>query len=187
MRFSDRLGVHHVVVTETEIVEKETEDGVETRSKWLYGYHFTRQPEQSEDASSWKLLWRTQDFVRECELDLVLSYVPQSLAISDVDGDGIQESRFAYRLGCFGDLSPLTLKLLFHEGKQKLAVRGTTRVEVGLDEKGRSVRQGGERTFDPAFAKAPKGLKAFAEREWERLLVALEHLEREDQAEARQP
>lgn len=180
LRFSDNTGVHLLVVTETEVSSKPTAEGDHVTSKKLFGYHLTQKKsalrqgatksgrEPAKHDGGWQVLWQTKDFVVDCPVDLTLAVEPGSLGVSDVDKDGVMETRFAYRLGCRGDVSPLGLKLLFHEGTQKLAVRGTTREHVG-DDDGKPVYEGGQHTLDPAFAKGPKGLKALALREWRRL------------------
>lgn len=180
LRFSDERGAHLLVVTETEVTSKATPDGDHVTSKKLFGYHLTQKPpakkgstrrgtrEAAKQDHRWQVLWQTKDFVLDCPVDLTLAVEPGSLGVSDVDKDGVMETRFAYRLGCRGDVSPLGLKLLFHEGTQKLAVRGTTREHVG-DDDGKPVYEGGEHTLDPGFAKGPKGLEALAIREWRRL------------------
>jgi hypothetical protein len=63
------------------------------------------------------------------------------------------------------------LKVLLHEGDHKCAVRGTTRVQVGVDDHGKKEFEGGERTPDPALKKAPRAflshaLKIFDSARW---------------------
>lgn len=139
-RFTDKTGEHVVIITETTVT-----DG----TKALYGYQFVKK------GAAWSQLWKTQDYVKSCELDLVLSYVEGSLAISDLDDDGEKESLFAYTQTCTGDVSPLDLKVLMHEGATKYAVRGKTRVKVGENEyAGGESKPDGFDKAPPAFLKA---------------------------------
>ena len=66
----------------------------------IYGYHFVKN----------KQLWRTQDGVFDCELDMTARYLKGTLAITDLDNDGVKESWFAYEVACRGDVSPTTIK-----------------------------------------------------------------------------
>jgi hypothetical protein len=152
-RWSDKLGVNVVVLTESARVG-EASGG----SKQLYGHHFVQK------GAEWRQLWRIADAVTDCEFDLHLEVVRASLSITDLDGDGTAESTFAYELTCTSDVSPSTLKVLMHEGEQKFALRGTTRVQVGADDKGKPEYEGGDRKPDPAFAQAPKEFLAHAQK-----------------------
>lgn len=48
------------------------------------------------------------------------------LEVTDVDGDQVGELTFAYSLGCRGDISPLTFKLLVLEDGARYILRGET-------------------------------------------------------------
>jgi hypothetical protein len=69
-------------------------------------------------------LWRLQDAVRECPVDLTLGPLPGATSITDLDNDGQTETTVLYRLACRGDVSPAQLKLIMREGKMKYALRG---------------------------------------------------------------
>jgi hypothetical protein len=99
------------------------------------------------------LLRSVKDAVLDCEFDLVAEFVDAALGVSDLDGDGIGELTFAYRTTCTSDVSPLSLKLLVLEQRDKFIVRGSTRVDVGG---GQLV--GGEKKADPALKRQPKVL-----------------------------
>lgn len=120
----------------------------------LYGYHFIM------DGNSGDELWKIQDFVKDCEFDLRLNYVPESLSITDLDGDGIGESTFLYNMSCKSDVSPDDLKLMMHENDNKYALRGYTYIA--------SVDAGGDYKVDPAFNNAPAEFKDYAIQMWQR-------------------
>lgn len=162
-RFKDAKGEHVVVVTETDVVEtppKKDDDG--GSSKRLFAYHF-----EATKSGTYALLWQVKDFVLDCPFDLTLSYVPSSLQISDLDRDGIAETRFGYRLSCRSDVSPDTVKLIMHEGKEKYAIRGDSRVAIG-EEKGQLVYEGGKSERDASLARAPKAFAEAAQADWDR-------------------
>lgn len=109
------------------------------------------------------LLRTIKDAVNRCELDLVAEYLPAALGLTDLDADGYGELTFAYKTTCTGDVSPLTLKLLMLERRDKYIVRGTTVVDVGNGEK-----VGGEKQAEPGLKGVPSFLK-HAESVWTKL------------------
>lgn len=144
-RWTDKLGVNVVVLAETPLVQKADQD-----TQWLHGYHFVRQ-----GSGPWKQLWKTTDGVNACEFDLLLEVRPRALSITDLDGDGIGESAYAYVASCGSDVAPDPLKVILHEADKKFALRGRTRVQVGADDKGKPEFEGGDRKPDPALTAAP--------------------------------
>jgi hypothetical protein len=155
-RWTDRLGENTLVLTQTgKRRARACEYGEEVCSDAeVYAYHYVRK------GSTTSLLWRTTDFMRGCSFDLYAGYLPESVAITDLDGDGVAESSFMYLLACRSDVSPATLKLIMHEGAQKYAARGTSRP--------RGAPQGGAMRLDDAFSRAPRSFTAFAGEQWRR-------------------
>ncbi|MBD0319806.1 MAG: hypothetical protein ICV87_05705 [Gemmatimonadetes bacterium] len=155
-RWTDRLGENTLVLTQTgkrrggacQYGEEVCSDAE------VYAYHYVTR------GATTSLLWRTTDFMRGCSFDLYAGYVPESVAITDLDGDGVAESSFMYLLACRSDVSPATLKLIMHEGAQKYAARGTSRP--------RGAPEGGAMRLDDAFARAPRSFAAFAGEQWRR-------------------
>ena len=152
--WEDGNGENVIVITETEVTEKPGGIGTQL-SKELYGYHYIMNGDEAEE------LWKIQDFVKECEFDLTLEYLPESLTITDLNDNGIAESTFLYRLTCKSDVSPDDMKLMMHEGKNKYALRGYNEV-TGI---------GGDYTVDKAFNDAPDSFLDYAKKEWEKFKV----------------
>jgi hypothetical protein len=100
-----------------------------------------------------------KELVAPCELDLTANFIDGATGVTDVDGDGLGELTFMYTVGCGGDVSPSTLKLLMLEDKNKYALRGLGRVDPG-----NGVREGG--TFKADFGKAPASLLEHAKKVW---------------------
>lgn len=71
-------------------------------------------------------LWRLQDAVQNCPVDMSLGLLPGAISVTDLDADGQTETTLAYSYNCHGDVSSSTLKLVMHEGKAKYALRGYT-------------------------------------------------------------
>ena len=141
-RWTDKLGLNVVVLTSTAVATTQRGD-----SQQMFGYHFVRA------GQTWKQLWKVQDHVLDCEFDLTLEVKPASLSITDLDKDGTAETAFAYELSCGSDVSPNDLKVILHEGEQKYALRGRTRVQTGETDDGTPSYDGGDRKPDAARAK----------------------------------
>ncbi|HET6229686.1 MAG TPA: hypothetical protein VFE05_06350 [Longimicrobiaceae bacterium] len=97
-----------------------------------------------------------------CDFDLTAGFEPGSLAVTDLDRDGVAETSFLYVLACRSDVSPAVLKLIMHEGAAKYAIRGTTRPK--------GAGAGGEMRPDAAFRTAPAAFLAFARHQWARFV-----------------
>jgi hypothetical protein len=108
-------------------------------------------------------LWKTNDFVKECPVDVTLEYMPKSISITDLNKNGIAESIFIYRMSCKGDVSADDMKLLMHEGDTKYAIRGTMNLFINGEES-----EKGSMTVDASFDKAPKEFLEFAKAEWKK-------------------
>lgn len=74
-------------------------------------------------------LWRLQDSVSDCPVDLILGPASNSTTITDLDHNGQSETTVLYAMGCRGDVSPDDMKLVMHEGATKYALRGFTVVQ----------------------------------------------------------
>jgi len=150
-RWEDKNGQNVLIVCETD--EKTSGDN---RSKELFAYQYIL---NGDDA---KQLWKVNDFIKDCPVDVMLSLIPKSITITDINKDGIAENTFLYRMSCKGDVSPDDMKLIMHEGENKYAIRGSM-IQVMDGQK-----YGGEMKPDPAFDKGPAGFFAYAREEWKK-------------------
>ncbi len=154
-KWKDDNGINTVIITETkETWTPETRESSGSRSKELFGYQYIT------TGGSTKQVWKINDFVKDCPVDLDLSYMHNSLSITDINNNGIGESTFLYLLACRGDVSPETMKLIMHEGSSKYAIRGTTRISL------QGETYGGETNIDKSFDGAPQGFLDYAKGEW---------------------
>lgn len=151
--FTDSTGDNVLLLTEVARHPGKNED---EQSAELYGYQFVNA------GGAWKQVWKIQDFVKDCPVDITCSHLTDSVRISDIDQDGLAETLFAYRLACRGDVSPPDQKVLMHEGETKYALRGT----AGQSAPGVKVK--GKYEPDPAFDKAPAGFLDAAISTWMR-------------------
>ena len=86
---------------------------------------------------------------KDCPVDIAASFYPQSLSLSDLDGDGVAEVSFAYFLQCRGDVSTDRVKVMLYEAKKKYAIRGESQITLAD-----GTKMGGKYTVDPKLKKA---------------------------------
>ncbi len=120
----------------------------------LFVYHYASEFNQT------RLLRKVYDFEKDCEFDQTLEFVEQSIAITDLDKNGLGEITFAYKKACISDVSPLELKLLMLENGNKYIIRGNTLIKMGEE------TFGGNKTVDPTFEQAPPNFLSHANKVW---------------------
>jgi hypothetical protein len=154
-RWTDRLGENTLILTQTGRRPSRScpVSDAPCGDAEVYAYHYVAR------GGPPALLWRTVDFVRDCEFDLYAGYLRASVAVTDLDRDGTAETSFMYLLACRSDVSPAGLKLILHEGAQKYAARGTSRP--------RGAMEGGEVRLDDALGRVP-AFASFARAQWQR-------------------
>ena len=155
IQWTDAAGTNVVVLSQTR--ERKAHDG--TRQAQLHARHFT-----ISAAGEWQKRWQLMDEVTACPLDLLCAFLRHSIAVSDVDGDGLAEVSFVYRVDCFGGIDPIVQKLVIvHRGIKHL-VRGRT---VLFDENGRPLDPE-HFALDASLQRAPAPLRRFAIQKWRR-------------------
>ncbi|MBL0737748.1 hypothetical protein JI750_12655 [Flavobacterium sp. GN10] len=167
VRWKDKLGDNIVITTETgnyrnEKFQHEFDEGGDAE---LFGYHFlvkNGQPVQT---------WKVYDYIQDCPVDIVASFVKDSFEITDLDNNGIAEIWLMYKTICHGDVSPCEMKIIMYEGKQKFAMRGESKVQVGIGDNGEKLFEGGTYKLDSAFEKGPKKFKDFALNLWNKNII----------------
>jgi len=159
VRYTDGAGQHIVITTETGITDSRDTANTDSRDAALYAWHY------DIAGDTYKLTWRTYDFVKECPVDLAANYLPDTFAITDLNNDGKAEVWLMYQTVCHGDVSPAEMKIIMHEGEKKYAVRGTNRVKVSD-----KAYYGGKFTFDEAFNNGPELFREYARQLWKKNL-----------------
>jgi hypothetical protein len=152
LRWRDRNGLNIAAFSTAEPGSR-TARPDRPRPVFLHVLHFVKRD------GKWRLLRRVKDFVHTCGLDLTAEFIKPSLSVTDLDDDGKGELTFAYRLGCRGDVSPITLKLLLLEDGAKYILRGSTLVQG----------EGGKYRIDRSFRRAPVFLR-HAKRVWKKIV-----------------
>ena len=154
--WDDALGSNYLLLTVVDAYRVDRrkrnrcDDAGYCYSAELFGYHFVR------NRLGLKRLWRIRDLIQDCSYDVTLEFLPASLEVTDLDRDGITESSFVYRLACRSDVSGAGMKLMMHEGKKKLALRGSTLTPY----------EPGEMKIDPAFNSSPAIFRTHAVDRW---------------------
>jgi hypothetical protein len=155
VRWRDRLGDHTVLLAESgELRSSEPCEMGDCRNASVYAYEYL------ETGGKTRRVWKLEDHQRACPFDLRADFVPGSTVVTDIDGDGEAEVTFQYTLQCTSDVSPSTRKLILREGKDKYAIRGTTRSKFYAP-------YGDEYEPDPAFKGAPAAFLPHAKAQWE--------------------
>ncbi len=154
VKWTDQLGEHILITTETGIFNSGNED---ERNAELYAmqYHINK----NTSTQSWKVT----DYVKNCSVDLEASFVKNSLEITDLNQDGIAEVWLVYTTVCHGDVSPSDLKIIMVEDTKKYGMRGQTRIKLSANE-----YLGGEYKFDNAFKDGPASFRNFAMSKWKK-------------------
>lgn len=155
-RWSDKNGENIIILTTTKEhgSKKKGYDYEESRSKELYGYQYVNK------SDGWSQLWKINDFINDCPLDLTLDFFGGSLTVTDLNNNGVAETTFLYKMSCRGDVSPCDMKLMMHEGDDKYAIRGTMKLFVD------GKWWGGDYKVDKSFNDAPSGFLDYAKEQW---------------------
>ncbi len=155
--FTDKAGKHIVITTETGIMPGNIADNEDNKTAELYAYHYVYK------GDSLKQTWKITDFIKDCMLDMQVSFLKNTFVVTDLNKDGEAEIWVMYSLGCRGDVGPYDLKLIMYQGNKKHAMRGTVRVKTGENH-----YEGGEFKFDKAFNEASKEIRDYAQKLWEK-------------------
>lgn len=155
-RWLDLDGEHITLITETGESPSENVEYEGYRDAKIFAYDFLVNGTKVERS------WRVYDFVRDCPVDIRAHFVNNTFQITDLDGDGKGEVWLMYKVACYGDVSPLTMKIIMYEGSEKFAMRGSSKVKFSNTES-----EGGEYKLDKAFLNGPKEFQRFAEALWE--------------------
>ncbi|CAL2078607.1 M949_RS01915 family surface polysaccharide biosynthesis protein [Tenacibaculum sp. 190524A05c] len=166
---------------------KETEFEVEFSGDEQYAEFYGEQYLKKDN--EFKLLWDIYDFERHCPFDLWIGNLPNSTQITDLDDDGITETTITYKLTCRSDVSPSSMKVVIHENKTKMALRGTMILDMdksrmsndfeydlskvdttGLSEYERIIELYGRYSNENDFKNKPSEFLSFAKETWKKFV-----------------
>ncbi len=155
VQWTDSTGQHIVITTETGVTPSKSVPRY--RDAALYAFHYV------ETGDSLKLIWKMQDYIKECDVDVEVTYIKNSFAVTDLDKNGKAEIWLLYKLGCRGGVDPEDMKMMMYEGEKKYAIRGSTKIKFSETD-----FEGGEYKLDEAFKKAPEAFQKYAKQLWEK-------------------
>jgi hypothetical protein len=175
--WKDNLGENILILSVLGPYSKDEYSNIE-----LFANHYNKKD------TGYKQLWRLNDIVKECELDMVGEFIKGSTTITDLDKDGVAETIVQYRRACRGDISPCYMKLIMHEDTLKYALRGSMWADMHGDNKKPSPitekdanlaklpgykgtddeweKELGRYENEKEFAKAPPEFITFARKQW---------------------
>jgi hypothetical protein len=166
VRWKDKSGDNIVITTETGYhINKKFEHDSDGSDAELFAYHYIISGNEA------KQTWKVYDFISDCPVDIVASFVKNTFQVTDLNQNGIAETWLMYKTVCHGDVSPCNMKIIMYEGNQKYAIRGESKVAVGIDDHGKKQFIGGEYKLDDKFKKASKVFQEFAQKLWANNLI----------------
>ncbi len=126
--WKDNLGKNYLIFSKKEMKARksENEDAIDYS---FFAYHYVDIGEKYP-----KRIWKTQDYEKDCMFDSMLDLIDKSVTITDLDNDKIAETTYIYTLGCVSDVSPYPMKLIMHEGEDKMAIRGEVKLSMSGDD-----------------------------------------------------
>lgn len=77
--------------------------------------------------------WILNDYVNDCDLDIKLDIVTDSVEVNKTFYDGVGTVLFAYKIGCVGGLDPVTVKYFAYKNGVKNSLRGEEHIIIGDD------------------------------------------------------
>lgn len=83
-----------------------------------------------------KVDWLLNDYVKDCDVDIVLDIVSESLEIKKWSPSDEGIVLFAYKIGCIGGVDPVTVKYFAYSHGIKYALRGEEHIIIGEDSYG---------------------------------------------------
>jgi len=161
INYTDIEGEHLVFTTETGVTASKKTDGIDgLREAEINAYNYVI------GSNTPKLIWKVHDFVAPCPVEVLLNYVPNTFAVTDLDNDGKAEVWLMYKAACNGDVAPLVMKVIMYQSTKKYAMRGETKTQTMNN----PVHYGGSGTytFDAAFKTGPDAFRQYAEALWKK-------------------
>ncbi|MEP6928357.1 MAG: hypothetical protein ABI850_00030 [Flavobacterium sp.] len=166
VRWQDNAGDNIVITTETGhyINPKFKHENEDSSDAELFAYHYIISGDEV------KQTWKVYDYISDCPVEIAAYFVKNTFNVTDLNKNGIAEIWLMYKTTCHGDVSPLQMKVIMYEGKEKYAMRGENKVLLETSE-GKEKFIGGEFKFDANFEKAPKIFKEFALNLWNKNIM----------------
>jgi len=125
-KLGDNILITSIVKPYPAVPDTENED---EHTSELHAFHYIKKD------TAYKLLWPLSDAVKNCPFDIALEFINDAITITDLDKDGIAETKVQYKIVCRSDVSPAGMKLVMHEDTVKYALRGYMWLQQGPEDK----------------------------------------------------
>ena len=161
-QWNDKLGNNIFILCVETRPTGEVEGDIEVQRETIYAFHYIIKNLGKRDiVLDLVKLWDIKDWVEFGSMDGSISFVEESIKITDLDNDNIAEVTLGYTIGGGSDCCwPDPIKLIMHEEGRKYAIRGSTAL---IDSSG-AIKTGGEKNMygKDSFKEAPNVFTNFA-------------------------
>lgn len=129
-QWKDKLGDNLLItsVVPAYYEKKKRADVEESQAAALYAVHYIKKGDKYEPA------WNMDDAEKGCEFDITTEFLNGATTITDLDHNGIAETKLQYALACRSDVSPAYMKLVMYEGDKKYTLKGLRWIKTSPDE-----------------------------------------------------
>lgn len=119
-KWNDNLGENLLILTMVPPYDDKEKNqyGEEGQTAELHAFHYAKK------GGEYQQVWMMNDQEKACPFDITCEFIKDAVTITDLDADGLAETKLQYRITCRSDVSPSTMKLIMHEGESKYALRG---------------------------------------------------------------
>jgi hypothetical protein len=160
LKWIDKAGENLIVTSETGYFHNQTSKYDDANDAEIYAYHYIIKDRLATQT------WQLYDYQKDCDYEVYAGYIKNTFQITDLNKNGIGEVWLVYKLNCYEEMSPYTMKIVMYEGDKRYTLIGKNKVKT-ID-KGLI---GGEFAFDKTFYRAPKEFKDFAKQLWQKNII----------------
>ncbi len=180
-KWTDKLGENIFFTTLYETPVRTDKWGDESQSAELFAFLYLK-----SGSGDFVKRWQLTDGVPDCSFDLTCAFLPGSMTVTDLDQDGIAETKVQYQMACRSDVSPAYMKLVLHEDTVKYVLRGNQwlawdpamkfevtaenvnleKMPPGKDDLEQLLKSSGRYENEKDFTGAPPAFLPFARTEW---------------------
>lgn len=83
-----------------------------------------------KQVTSGRVDWVLNDYANDCEVDINLDVISESIEVNRKFSEGEGTVLFAYKIGCIGGIDPVTVKYFAYKNGVKHALRGEEHIIV---------------------------------------------------------
>jgi hypothetical protein len=159
--WTDKAGIHNIAITESGLYlnskfkhQKQGKDAdlSITHSIFIQGKNQTIQI--------------IHDSIWDCPFKGEVKFIHDSIIVTDLDKDQINEVWLAYKTHCKNKLNPADINIVMFEGIETNIMKGKSKTIIGSDSRGNFIYSDGAYKFNPGFEKAPKVILDYAKQMW---------------------